>query len=655
MPPSRNHQSSRIFVSPLPECKVPSPRRMEDKNTDAIDDTMIVCSASEESDSDLVSTAHLFKTVENSYYTKRRYRAILSLVSTMTLFATAVAVISVTIKKMSSNNYSSSSSSYDSNTDGLGFDKDTLAPKLDKDEHEPVDVELYPQDQRHSTGSQLHTNVEFTFTKPPVFGTIHVTTPPALMPGFSRRPTSIIYDPNDEAALDFPSMVPLMTLAPVKKLDGMERPSVSDLTNPPRPPTNVPTIPPKPTFEPITKAPFKPFLDIIQPVAEPSAEPAAVVPEYDDWVFDDDNMDDDIAINVPSVVPTQKETLKPTLQLFPLATREPTSEPVETNVPSYRPTEEPTRQTRQPTKVPTGKPTRRPNQAPITSLLSTDMPTFTPTSTPTTYPTTTPTQFPTLKPITPPTTTPTQLPTLKPIAPPTTTPTLPITPPTTKPTQSLTLQPIALSTPKPTQSSTPKPIPLPTTEMPTPSPTTETPTPSPTTETPTADKTTPQPMETDPNPVHEVEIIVADPIDPSIISYRPGDLSNTESGVLLSKGLTAKIIAETGKPVQYSSGSTSSQVFHGRPDAGDTFVDTRPFNKGGWVYVSNSEVRVRDPPGGRFRGGVGAFTFDKNGALLNYEMILTKTTHNCGGGRTPWNTWISCEEATKGVIWQGMY
>jgi hypothetical protein len=62
--------------------------------------------------------------------------------------------------------------------------------------------------------------------------------------------------------------------------------------------------------------------------------------------------------------------------------------------------------------------------------------------------------------------------------------------------------------------------------------------------------------------------------------------------------------------------------------------------------VSNSEDRNES------LGGVGAFTFDSNGNLIKYEMLLTNTTANCGGGVTPWETWISCEETKGGVNWQ---
>lgn len=59
------------------------------------------------------------------------------------------------------------------------------------------------------------------------------------------------------------------------------------------------------------------------------------------------------------------------------------------------------------------------------------------------------------------------------------------------------------------------------------------------------------------------------------------------------------------------------------------------FNFTRWIYVSNSEVE---------NGGVGAITFDINGEVINYDMLLRGTHLNCGGGKTYWNTWVSCEE-----------
>ena len=113
-------------------------------------------------------------------------------------------------------------------------------------------------------------------------------------------------------------------------------------------------------------------------------------------------------------------------------------------------------------------------------------------------------------------------------------------------------------------------------------------------------------------------------------TYVPGDLTRNEEGLLLSTGLRARVIAKTGEPVSLFLGGASDIPFHGRPDFGATFSDPRPFNEGGWVYASNSEMNVTGT------GGVGSILFDRFGNVLEYKMVLEGTTMNCGGGRTPW-------------------
>jgi hypothetical protein len=131
------------------------------------------------------------------------------------------------------------------------------------------------------------------------------------------------------------------------------------------------------------------------------------------------------------------------------------------------------------------------------------------------------------------------------------------------------------------------------------------------------------------------------------VLYRPGYLTVSMLGLLLSEGLSARVLATKNMHVSYANGLFSTERFHARPDFGATFVDTRPENPGGWIYVSNSEMNETSA------GGVGALTFNAEGNVIDYKMVLTNTTMNCGGGRTPWHTWVSCEEVdSMGSIYQ---
>lgn len=155
---------------------------------------------------------------------------------------------------------------------------------------------------------------------------------------------------------------------------------------------------------------------------------------------------------------------------------------------------------------------------------------------------------------------------------------------------------------------------------------------------PSASPTTDKPSTSPTNPPTE---------PPVLITYRPGFLTVSENGLLLSTGLRARIIARTGQFVPYVNGKQSSIRFHTRPDFGATFPDPNPLNKGGWIYTSNAEAKTKGA------GGVGAITFNRNGNVIDYKMVLQGTTMNCGGGRTPWNTWISCEEwGSRGQVYQ---
>ena len=101
--------------------------------------------------------------------------------------------------------------------------------------------------------------------------------------------------------------------------------------------------------------------------------------------------------------------------------------------------------------------------------------------------------------------------------------------------------------------------------------------------------------------------------------------------------------------VQFTNGDRSEDNWHAKCDvAGIVLLD--PENptdtESGYVYMSNSEVD-------NGMGGVYGLYFDKFGNVTNYKPSLVGTSKNCGGGHTPWNTWVSCEETLNdGQCWQ---
>lgn len=109
----------------------------------------------------------------------------------------------------------------------------------------------------------------------------------------------------------------------------------------------------------------------------------------------------------------------------------------------------------------------------------------------------------------------------------------------------------------------------------------------------------------------------------------------------MSSGLSVRQVAQTGQFPRLRGGGMAATVFHSMMD-GAGIVG---LGGGGYVYVSNSEI-------GSGAGGAYGLYFDEDGEVTDYRALLAGTSRNCGGGLTPWNTWVSCEESSGGHCWQ---
>ena len=113
------------------------------------------------------------------------------------------------------------------------------------------------------------------------------------------------------------------------------------------------------------------------------------------------------------------------------------------------------------------------------------------------------------------------------------------------------------------------------------------------------------------------------------------------NGLRLPAGFTSRLIAQGEAPVL-----GTAYVWHGASDGSATYA----LDDGGWILVSNSEVPGES--GDRGLGGASAIRFRSDGSIADAYRILDGTRFNCSGGKTPWNTWLSCEEVDTGLVWE---
>jgi hypothetical protein len=121
--------------------------------------------------------------------------------------------------------------------------------------------------------------------------------------------------------------------------------------------------------------------------------------------------------------------------------------------------------------------------------------------------------------------------------------------------------------------------------------------------------------------------------------YGPLQPSNLGDGVQVPAGFTVREIARGNTPL-----GTTGYVFPVFPDASGSMA----LPDGGWILAVNSE----SPEPAQAFGGASALRFDKSGNVVDGYRILEGTRSNCGGGITPWGTWLSGEEVDTGLVWE---
>jgi secreted PhoX family phosphatase len=121
--------------------------------------------------------------------------------------------------------------------------------------------------------------------------------------------------------------------------------------------------------------------------------------------------------------------------------------------------------------------------------------------------------------------------------------------------------------------------------------------------------------------------------DPARILSLPAGFTYT---IVAQSGVTR---LESGEPTPDDPDGTAAFVRHG--GNGSVLVNNHEIGGDETFRVPLVSGFVYDPKGG---GGTTTIEVDKDGNRVREYVSLAGTHNNCAGGRTPWDTWLTCEE-----------
>ncbi|POX64467.1 Tat pathway signal sequence domain protein [Streptomyces sp. Ru62] len=128
-----------------------------------------------------------------------------------------------------------------------------------------------------------------------------------------------------------------------------------------------------------------------------------------------------------------------------------------------------------------------------------------------------------------------------------------------------------------------------------------------------------------------------------------GPLVPDPDGILaLPEGFTYRVVTYSGRTVLRTGEPTPSNhdgtAAFPRPDGGALLVNNHELMgpRADWAHpVPLLENHVYDPGAA---GGCTVVEVDEDGTPLGEWVGIAGTSSNCAGGRTPWGTWLTCEE-----------